>query len=209
MRPLPRLLAFTDARIAARDDFNLRAAAIASVGPSVGLVARLPGASADALSALAERFVALARAPMAAVLVTGRADIARAASAHGVIAREGDLPLAAMRQVTGGSDYFHLRSVHDLAAARAAVDEGADALVVGTIWPSASHPGRPGAGLALIEATARLGCPVFAIGGVTIARASEARAAGAWGVAAIGAVWEAEESYDAAVGLVESMTDDR
>ncbi len=209
MRPLPRLLAFTDGRIAERDDLDRRAAAIASVGPSVGLVARLPGGSADGLSTLAERFVRLAREPMAAVLVTGRADIARATGANGVIARDGDLPLAAMRQVTGGSDYLHLRSVHDLAAAQAAVDEGADALVVGTIWPSASHPGRPGAGLQLIEATARLGCPVYAIGGVTIARASEARAAGAWGVAAIGAVWDAEDSFAAAVGLVKSMTENR
>lgn len=202
MRPLPRLLAMADARIAARDDLGIRAAAIAAAGPAVALVARLPGGSADALTALAVRFVALAAPPMATVLVTGRADIARATGAHGVIARHADLPLTALRRITAGPDYLHLRSVHSLTEAAAAVDEGADALLVGTIWESATHPGQPGAGLGLIEATARLGCPVFAIGGVTSARAREARAAGAWGVAAIGAVWDASDSYEAVLSLV-------
>lgn len=201
MRPLPRLLAFSDARIAARDDLGIRAAAIAAAGPVVGLVARLPGGSADALTTLAARFVALAAPPMATVLVSGRADVAHASGAHGVVAREGDLPLAEMRRLAGPGGYFHLCSVHSADAAKAAVDDGADALVVGTIWPSASHPGRPGAGLGLIEATATLGCPVFAIGGVTVARAQEARDAGAWGVAAIGAVWDAADSYKAVLGL--------
>jgi thiamine-phosphate pyrophosphorylase len=202
VRPLPRLLAFCDARIAAREDLGVRAAAIAAAGTGVGLVARLPGGSADALTALAARFVALAAPPMASVLVSGRPDVALAAAAHGVIARDRDLPLAEIRQLIGAGGYFLLSSVHDIDAAKAAVDAGADALVVGTIWPSASHPGRPGAGLGLIEATARLGRPVFAIGGVTAARAREAREAGAWGVAAIGAVWDAPDSYRAAVELV-------
>ncbi|MDX2260907.1 MAG: thiamine phosphate synthase [Gemmatimonadales bacterium] len=202
MRPLPRLLAFCDSRIAAREDLGIRAGAIAAAGPVVGLVARLPGGSGDALTALAARFVALAAPPMASVLVSGRADVALAAGAHGVIAREADLPLAEMRQLTAPSGYFHLCSVHDVEAAQAAIDAGTDALVVGTIWPSASHPGRPGAGLGLIEAAARLGYPVFAIGGVTVERAQQAREAGAWGVAAIGAVWDAADSYRAAVELV-------
>ncbi len=209
MRPLPRLLAMADARIAARDDLGIRAAAIAAVGPTVALVARLPGGSGEALTALAVRFVALALPPMASVFVTGRADIARASGAHGVIARASDLPLADLRRITGGPDYLHLRSVHSLAEAEAAVAEEADALIVGTIWESATHPGRPGVGLGLIEATARLGCPVYAIGGVTSARAREARDAGAWGVAAIGAVWDAKDSYEAVSGLVEGMIDDR
>lgn len=191
-----------DTRVAARDDLGARAGAIAAAGPTVALVARLPGGSAEALSALAARFVALAAPPMATVLVTGRADIAVATGAHGVIARDGDLPLAELRRLAPASGYLHLRSVHDLAGAESAVAEGADALVVGTIWASASHPGRPGAGLALIEATARLGRPVYAIGGVTAQRAREARAAGAWGVAAIGAVWDAADPYRAAVELV-------
>jgi thiamine-phosphate diphosphorylase len=202
VRPLPRLLAFTDDRIAARDDLGVRAAAIAAVGPQVGLVARLPHGSADALTALAARLVALAAPPMALVAVTGRADIAHATGAHAVILRGGDLPIADVRTLAGAGHYLHLRSVHDVEGARAAVDAGADALVVGTIWPSATHPGREGAGLGVIEATARLGCPVYAIGGVTAERARQAREAGAWGVAAIQALWDSADPYRAAVELV-------
>ena len=74
MRPLPRLLAFVDDRVAALEDLGVRAAAIAAVGPAVGLVARIPAGSADTLTALAARLVALAAPPMATVLVSGRAD---------------------------------------------------------------------------------------------------------------------------------------
>jgi thiamine-phosphate pyrophosphorylase len=202
VRPLPRLLAFTDERIAAREDLGVRAAAIAAVGPQVGLVARLPHGTGDALAALAARFVALAAPPMALVAVTGRADIAHATGAHAVILRDGDLAVADVRTLPGAGGYLHLRSVHDVEGARAAIGDGADALVVGTIWPSATHPGREGTGLGLIEATAKLGCPVYAIGGVTAERARQAREAGAWGVAAISAVWDVGDSYGAALGLV-------
>ncbi len=203
MRPLPRLLAFVDDRVAALEDLGVRAAAIAAVGPAVGLVARVPAGSADTLTSLAARLVALAAPPMATVLVSGRADIALATGAHGVVLRDHDLPIHEVRRLPGAGDYFLIRSVHDLASAEIAAGEGADALVVGTIWESETHPGRPGAGLGIIEAAARLGPPIFAIGGVTPDRAREAREAGAWGVAAIRGVWDGGDCYQAALALTE------
>ena len=202
MRPLPRLLAYFDERVAAREDVGLRAAAIAAAGPAVALVARWPGGTADQLAELARRAVANARPPEAQVFVTGRVDIAVAVGATGVVRRDGDLDLAAMRTVAGKHRLTWLASVHDLAGAQAAAAAGADALVVGTIWPSTSHPGRAGAGLDLLRACAALGLPVFAIGGVTAERAETARAAGAWGVAAIGALFDAADSYRAARELL-------
>lgn len=202
MRPLPRLLAFCDDRVAALDDLGVRAAAIAAVGPAVALVARLPGGTAAAHERLAARFVANAAPPMASVLVTGRADIALTVGAHGVVLRHGDLSAHEVRQLSGARDYFLICSVHDLPSAEVAIAEGADALIVGTIWESETHPGRAGAGLGMIEATARLGKPVYAIGGVTPERAREAREAGAWGVAAIRAVWDAGDGHQAALELV-------
>lgn len=202
MRPLPRLLAYFDERVAAREDVGLRSAAIAAAGPAVALVARLPGGTADQLAELARRAVANARPPEAQVFVTGRVDIAVAVGATGVVRREGDLDLAAMRTVAGKHRLTWLASVHDVGGAQAAAAAGADALVVGTIWPSTSHPGRAGAGLDLLRACAALGLPVFAIGGVTPERAEAARAAGAWGVAAIGALFDAPDSYRAARELL-------
>lgn len=199
MRPLPRLLAFTDDRVAALDDLGVRAAAIAAGGPAVGLVARLPHGSTDRLSGLALRLVANAAPPMALVLVTGRADVAAAVGAQGVVLRKDDLSVGTARTLC---DKLMLRSVHSVAEAEQAVEHGADALIVGSIWPSATHPDRPPAGTGLLEQVVVLGVPTYAIGGVTAARAADARKAGAWGVAGISVVWDAEQPYRVAKEIV-------
>lgn len=202
----PRLLAYLDAGVALREDLGIRLAAVAAAGSEVALVARQPGATADALTALAARCVANATPPGAAVWVTGRVDIALAVGAQGVIRRQDDLTIPAMRTAlaasTTGTGLRHIASVHSVAGAMAAAGAGADALVVGTIWPSASHPGGPVGGLALLEAAVGTGLPCYAIGGVTAHHAAAARASGAHGVAAIGAVWGAPDSYQAALELL-------
>jgi thiamine-phosphate pyrophosphorylase len=88
------------------------------------------------------------------------------------------------------------------------VAEGADFLVVGSVYPTASHPGRAAAGPALIRAAAALGRPVIAIGGMDAARAVEMREAGAWGVAAIRALWDAADPAAAAMALLAPWLED-
>jgi thiamine-phosphate pyrophosphorylase len=206
VRPLPRLLAFVDDRVAALEDLGVRAAAIAAAGPAAALVARLPSGTANELGALAERFSRLARPPMAAVLVTGRADIAMAVGAQGVVLRDGDLAIDDVRQIVPSGSWC-FRTVHSEADAEAAIAQGADALVVGTIWATPTHPGREPGGLGLLSRIAARGVPSFAIGGVTATRAHEAREAGAWGVAAIRAVWDSERPFDAALALIDPWLD--
>jgi thiamine-phosphate pyrophosphorylase len=218
------LLAFTDDRVAALDDLGVRAAAIAAAGPAVALVARLPHGTTDRLAALAQRFVANAVSPMAMVLVTGRADVAMAVGAQGVILRKDDLSVGTVRGLPERSsrhpersegsrssdqvlrfaqdDRIICRSIHSLAEAETAVRDGADALIVGSIWPSATHPDRAAAGTALLSEVVSLGRPTYAIGGITTARAAEARAAGAWGVAVISATWDAASPYQAAMEIL-------
>jgi len=79
------------------------------------------------------------------------------------------------------------RSVHSLAEAVAAADEGAaDYLIFGTVYETSSKPGRPVAGVAeLASVAAATPLPVLAIGGITPARIEEVMAAGASGVAGI------------------------
>lgn len=207
MRPLPRVLAVTDARVVVMEDFGRRAAAIAAVGPSIGLVARNPDATGDGLSALALRLVANARPPMATVLVSGRADIALAVAADGVVRNEDDLTINELRSVAAAAIptrfLIVLAAVHSEADARSAASNGADALIVGNIWATPTHPDRPGAGVDLIRRCTELGPPVYAIGGVNPGRAREARDAGAYGVAAIRALWDAPDPFLAARELVE------
>lgn len=191
MRPLPRLLAFTNRAIRTLPELADRAAAIAALGPAVGFVARDPEANGSELSALAERLQAIAAPAEAALIVSGRPDLAAALQAQGVQLRAGDLAPAEARRVMPNG--WIGRSVHSAEEGAAAIAAGADYLVAGSIWPSESHPGRPAVGLGLIGALLPLGRPVFAIGGVTPERAREARAAGAYGAAAIRAVWTGED----------------
>ena len=85
------------------------------------------------------------------------------------------------------------KSVHDLAGAEAARAEGADYLLVGPVYATATHPGRPPIGLDTVSRIARLDLPVIAIGGIDAERAREVKAAGAYGVAAIRALWDAAD----------------
>ena len=206
MRPLPRVHAFTDASVIGAPDFGVRAAAIAAAGPSVALHARDRGAPVGRLAAAASRLAALARPPEAAVFVNGRPDVAAAIHAQGVQLSAEDLaPRDARRLLPHG---WIGRSVHSADEARVAIAEGADYIVVGNIYETATHPGRPAAGLGIVRELARLGRPVIAIGGVTPARAAELKAAGAYGVAGIRAFWLAEDPAAATLALLAPWVDD-
>jgi thiamine-phosphate diphosphorylase len=200
MRPLPRVHAFTDQVILSASDFGIRAAAIAAGGAAVALHARDRGGSGARLAASTLRMVALARPPGAAVFVSGRPDIAAASGAHGVQLGAGDpTPADARRVLVHG---WIGRSVHSLEEARAAVGEGADFLVVGSIYETPSHTGRAPVGTGLLREAARLGRPVIAIGGITPERAPELKAAGAYGVAAIRALWQADDPAAVTLSLL-------
>jgi thiamine-phosphate pyrophosphorylase len=199
-RPLPRVHAISDAGVLALDDLGVRAAALASGGSAVALHARDRTAPTRMLTRAAERFIALSRPPEASVFVNGRPDIAAAVHAHGIQLGRTDLAPADARQVfTHG---WIGRSVHSVEEAMAARAEGADYLMVGTIYPTPSHHERA-AGLPLVEACASLGLPVIAIGGVTAACVPDLLSAGAYGVAAVRALWLAADPAKAVIAFLD------
>ena len=207
MRPLPRVHAFTDGAVLAAGDFGIRAAAIAAGGAAVALHARHPGGTGAELAASTRRLVSLARSPEAAVFVSGRADIAAAVGGHGVQLGTADLlPADARRVLPRG---WIGRSVHSENEAGVAVAEGADFLVVGSIYRTASHPEREPAGPGLVSKTAKLGLPVIAIGGVTPERVAELKEAGAYGVAAIRSLWHAADPAAATMAMLSPWLEDR
>jgi thiamine-phosphate diphosphorylase len=162
-------------------------------------VVRAPGSTTAQLAAFAERVSALARPPEAAVVVHARPDLARATFAQGVQLRRADLaPDDARRVLQRG---WVGVSVHSREEAVEAIAEGADYLVAGNVFATTSHPERPARGLSWLTEICRLGAPVVAIGGITPARAADVKAAGAWGVAAVSALWDAPDPAAAALGL--------
>jgi len=200
VRPLPRLHAITDDAILADADLGIRAAAIAAAGPAAALHVRGRHRSAAFLSRCATRFMSLATPAEAAVIINARPDLARAVDAQGVQLGAGDLGVPDARRVLGTG--WIGRSVHSVADAREAIADGADYLLLGSIFGTATHPGQPGLGLGVLAEVAALGTPVIAIGGITPGRAAEVKDAGAWGVAAIRALWHAPDSYAAAMDML-------
>ena len=156
------------------------------------------------LLALAEKLRAVTEG-RALFLVNDRLDVALACAADGVHLPEQGLPVAAARRLAG-EGFIIGRSVHSVAEAVRAQEEGADYVQVGSIFPSRSHPGQSVAGLELLEAVAAaVTIPILAVGGVTAANVGEAIAAGASGAAVISAILGAASPREAARGLAQAM----
>jgi thiamine-phosphate diphosphorylase len=116
------------------------------------------------------------------------------------------LPLQAARRLVG-KDALLGASVHTQAEAQAAVANGADFLIAGTIYPSSSHPGMAGNGTSLLSTIKQAlpTCPLLAIGGITSANAAEVMAAGADGIAVISAIFAATDIAQAVHDLRMAM----
>ena len=199
---VPRLHAITDRRVLSLPDLADRAAALA-IGPQAAIHCRHAPSGSIHLG-LTGMLLAVARHRGAVVLVNDRADIARIAGADGVHLPERGLPVADARRVAGPGALVG-RSVHDVDGVGSARDEGADYAMLGPVWATATHLDRPALGLALLEKAAGLGLPVIAVGGVTPERAADCAAAGAAGVGAIRALWDADDPGSAAERFLLSL----
>jgi len=166
----------------------------------VALHARDRQASDRVLTDTAARMLAHARPPEAATFVNARPDIAAALGAQGVQLGGADLSPRDARKIY--SDGWIGASVHTESEARRAIEEGADFVVAGSIFPTGTHPHQPAAGLEFIDRIAGLGRPVIAIGGITAERAEHVHRAGAYGVAAISALWREPDAGAAAMALL-------
>jgi len=155
---------------------GLRAASRATV-----LQLRAPQLTAAQVETEAMKLVTSSPVP---VVISSRADLALACDAAGVHLPELDIATAGARKLVGKR--LVGRSVHSLDSAVAAEGEGADYVIYGPVWPSASHPGVAPVGIDALASVARsLRIPVLAIGGVTAERVAECHRAGAAGFAAI------------------------
>ena len=157
-------------------DSGLRAASRATI-----LQLRAPQLTTSQIETEAMRLVGSSPAP---VVINSRADLALACDAAGVHLPERDIATSPARHLLGRR--LVGRSVHSLDSAVVAESEGADYLIYGPVWASASHPGVAPVGIDALARVARsVRIPVLAIGGVTLDRIAECHRAGAAGYAAI------------------------
>jgi thiamine-phosphate pyrophosphorylase len=136
------------------------------------------------------------------VFINDRADAVAHAGAAGLHLPAAGLSTEDARRLLGDSVFIG-RSAHSPAEARAAHDQGADYVFLGPIWETRSHPARQPLGPDAIGEA--LPARIIAIGGVTPDRAEACRRAGAYGVAAISALWYAPDPAEAATRMLLSF----
>lgn len=200
-RELPRLHVVTDDAIARLPDLAERARAVAAAG-AIALHARGPGLGGRACLDLARTLGAAAEGTDSRLFVNDRLDVTRIVRAWGLHLPAAGLPVAEARRLLGPRAVIG-RSVHSAAQARQAHAEGADYVFLGPIWETPSHPGATPLGPEVISEAAP--ARVIAIGGIRLERVRACRAAGAYGVAAISAVWRASDPGGAAREILLSL----
>jgi thiamine-phosphate pyrophosphorylase len=198
-----RLHVVTDARDGRRPLEVVRAA----VGAGAPVVqVRAKGCTDRELYAFALAVQDLCASAGAVCVVNDRPDVALAVGAAGTHLGAHDLPLAAARRVAGPTHVLGGTAREPVLAA-ALVADGADYLGVGPAYPTSTKDGLPDAlgpaGVGLVAGAVEV--PVIAIGGITVERVPELLAAGAHGVAVVGAVSDAADPARAVRRLLAAL----
>ncbi|MEA2583749.1 MAG: hypothetical protein QOF33_1834 [Thermomicrobiales bacterium] len=192
---VPRLMLVTD-RL--RSSLPLADLARSAVAGGVDLVqVREKDLAVDDLRRIVASIVEAVGDP-ARVSVNGDVGLAKGLGTGVHLPEEG----AAVRQARQllGSTVLIGRSVHSPESARQS--EGADYLIAGHVFATASKPDRPPIGLEglrrIVEAAP---CPVLAIGGITATNAGSVIGAGAYGAAVVSAINGAVDPAEAACAI--------
>jgi thiamine-phosphate pyrophosphorylase len=167
---------------------------------------RAKGVTDAAVCSLASAIQVRCAAAGAALLINDRTDIAVVCGAAGAHVGDDDLPVAAARAVLG-PDRILGATARTAEAAQRAAAAGATYVGVGPCYPTTTkevdaEPLGP-RGLATVVRGA--GIPVIAIAGVTVARVPELLAAGAYGVAVVGAVASAPDPTAATAEFLDAL----
>ena len=131
-------------------------------------------------------------------IVNDRPDIASIVGADGVHLGQHDLPVADTRRLLRPGAVIG-RSTHSLAQAHAAVNEGADYISVGPVFPTDTKDAGPAVGTELVKQVADdVHLPIVAIGGIGPDNAASVLQAGASLVAVCSAICAAKDPMAAA-----------
>lgn len=148
---------------------------------------------------VAEEIRALCAKSGATFIVNDRVDVALASGAHGVHLGQEDFPIPLARKLLGKEAIIG-GSAGTLEEVRRCLEEGADYIGVGPVYPTTSkEDAGPACGLAFLEEIIKaIPLPVIAIGGLTADNALPVLRAGVFGIAVISAVCCQKDPAEAA-----------
>lgn len=158
--------------------------------------------SMDEFSLTARRVAAVCREHRVTFIVNDRVDVARTIEADGAHVGRTDLGVRETRASLGPHAVIGA-STGSLEEALEAERAGADYIGFGHIFATSSKAKHtlPVGLEALARVANQVRIPVIAIGGITEANAADVMAAGAWGIAVIGAVCAADDPRAATARL--------
>ncbi|MET9297852.1 thiamine phosphate synthase [Micromonospora aurantiaca] len=207
MLSLGRLHLITDTR-PGRDPLAVLRAALPVARADLVVQVRVEDDATDREAyELACRVTEACRPYGARCLVNDRLHVALAVDAAGGHVGADDLPVAAARRVLG-PDAVLGATAREPVGAGAAVEAGASYLGVGPCHATTTKSGLPDPigpdGVRAVAAAVSV--PVIAIGGVTAASVPALRAAGAYGVAVVGALSLAADPAHTTAELLRALT---
>jgi len=205
--PEPCLCLVTDRRITGEDQLANRVARAVAGGVNMVQLREkdLPGGCLLVLANALKNIIG----DSALLVVNERVDVAACVSADGVQLGEEALSVSQARAILGQGVLIG-RSVHSVDGAVQATGQGADFLVVGTMFTSQSHPGEEPAGPDLIRRiVAECSVPVIGIGGINLSNADQVMDAGASGVAVISSILSAADPQEAAYQMKQAILSPR
>ncbi|MEU6206313.1 thiamine phosphate synthase [Micromonospora musae] len=207
MPSLGRLHLITDTR-PGRDPLAVVRAALGAARAELVVQVRVEDSATDREAYdLARRVAALCVTYGATCLVNDRLHVALAVGAAGGHIGADDLPVEAARRVLGPTAVLGA-TAREPGTANEAVAAGVSYLGVGPCHPTATKEGLPPPiGVTGVRAVAgAVDVPVIAIGGVTASDVPALRAAGAYGVAVVGALSGAADPARATTELIAALT---
>ncbi|MFF5053729.1 thiamine phosphate synthase [Micromonospora sp. NPDC000663] len=206
MPSLGRLHLITDTR-PGRDPLGVVRAALTAARAELVVQVRVEDSATDREAyELTGAVLALCTPYGATCLVNDRLHVALAAGAAGGHVGADDLPIGAARLVLGPTAVLGA-TARAPGTATGAVTAGASYLGVGPCHATSTKAGLPDPiGPEGVRAVAdAVDVPVIAIGGVTAARVPALRAAGAYGVAVVGAISTAADPARATAELLRAL----
>lgn len=174
-----------------------RVAAVLPARPAL-LQYRRKTASADLRYEQAHALAALCARHGVGLIVNDDVELAQRVGAVGVHLGRNDAALGAARAALGAQAILGASCYDDLALAERAVAGGADYIAFGAFFVSPTKPQARRASIDLLRASANLGVPRVAIGGITADNAEPLVRAGADLIAVISGVFDATDALAAA-----------
>ena len=202
----PQLYGIVDFGYVCEDAIERVAADLLTGGVEI-LQLRAKGIPLETVRAAAKKIIPLCHSLCVPFILNDYPDMALERGADGVHIGQDDGAIADVRKVVGGEMLIG-RSTHSLAQAKQALEDGADYIGFGPLFPTPTKKGRPAIGLdevSKMEAEVGKYLPAFCIGGIKPDNLNIVLAAGARRVVVVSHLLLADDVASATAALMRRL----